>query len=173
MNIARRHAASRPLTPVLAHAPDGTRPRPRYEPRARQAAAARSAALRVTCPSWPRTGPSAPVMPASSSPRPRLRSGCLSMLESLLPLTIEDTDGGDCIGRFSECVSRTRHGSEFEKSPKAFVQTYIATTQHPSVAVGVAVQKHTWQWDHPALSSIREFVQTLSRVADRGSIPGG
>lgn len=95
------------------------------------------------------------------------------MLESLLQLTVEDTDRGDCIGRFFECVSKTRHGSEFEKSAKAFVHTYIATTQHPGVSVGVAAQKHIWQWDHPALSSVREFVQRLSRVADRGSIPGG
>ena len=95
------------------------------------------------------------------------------MLESLLQLTIEDTDRGDCIDRFFECVSRIRHGSEFEKSSKAFIHTYIATTQHPGVSVGVAAQKHIWQWDHPALSSIREFVLRLSRVADRGSSPGG
>ena len=95
------------------------------------------------------------------------------MLESLLQLTIEDTDRGDCIGRFFECVSRIRQGSEFEKSAKAFIHTYIATTPHPGVSVGVAAQKGVWQWDHPALSGICEFVQRLSRVAARRSRSGG
>ena len=95
------------------------------------------------------------------------------MLESLLQLTIEDTDRGDCIGRFFECLSKVRHGSEFEKSAKAFVHTYIATTRHPGVSVGVAAQKRIWQWDHPALSSVREFVQRLSRVAARESSTSG
>ncbi len=82
------------------------------------------------------------------------------MLETLLCRTFTDTQMNSCINEFFECI-QTATTSKLHRPDKARAHAYIVTQRDPHISVGVAALRGYWTLDHPALSSVRQFLQTL------------
>lgn len=89
------------------------------------------------------------------------------MLETLIWNTIEDEKMRECIGQFIECAESAPSG-DLDRLDKSRVHAYIATQKKPNVSVGVAAQRGYWNFDHPALSGIKDFVIQLSQAPAGG-----
>ncbi len=101
-----------------------------------------------------------------SSGNPRINVGILSgpnaqsgMLEDLCLMTVEDDSAMECVTDYLDCL-QTRSKPP-KNLAKAKLQAFLASRGEPIIGLRRAAEKGEWNWDHPALTPIVEFLKSL------------
>jgi len=88
-------------------------------------------------------------------------SGCLehAMLDA-----VQDADALICAQEFLSCIDRELPSSNWKA--KALVRSIMAVSDDPDRKLGETALKGLWDWDHPSLKSILQFIKKLNDYAD-------
>ena len=81
------------------------------------------------------------------------------MLEDLCLETVKDHPAMECVNTFIDCVSKLE--SPPNNLAKAKAQAFLAAMLNIVNSVGVAAQKHYWDFDSEVLTEIKTFLENL------------
>lgn len=82
------------------------------------------------------------------------------MLENLCLRTVENDPVMECIDQYFTCLEQ-RLDSLPKNMPKARLQAFLASRLKPGLRLGEAASKGYWNWDSPAMDSVKEFLAAL------------
>jgi len=67
-----------------------------------------------------------------------------------------------CIEEYFDCVQqRVAKPPKSKDMDKAKVKVFLASREDPTLLLGQARERKYWNWDSPALSPVKEFIQAL------------
>ncbi|MBC6453423.1 MAG: hypothetical protein GDA43_09530 [Hormoscilla sp. SP5CHS1] len=93
------------------------------------------------------------ILPDTTSP---------GTLETLCLRTVSEDPMMSCIEEYFDCVQqRVAKPPKSKDMDKAKVKVFLASREDPTLLLGQAAQRKYWNWDSPALSPVKEFIQAL------------
>lgn len=76
--------------------------------------------------------------------------------------TVSEDPVMSCIEEYFDCVQqRVAKPPKSKDMDKAKVKVFLASREDPTLLLGQAAQRKYWNWDSPALSPVKEFIQAL------------
>ena len=84
------------------------------------------------------------------------------MLEDLCLQSINDQPDLRCVDDYIKCIESLRE-ERLNKLSKRKIFTYLAGQQELVNALGLAAQKHIWNFDAPAFNELKAFLLELAR----------
>lgn len=81
-------------------------------------------------------------------------------IENLLLESVHDDPALKCVNNYMDCLVRIQN-MEHPHESKARVQIYLAKESDGELHMGIASDQDIWNWDSPAFSSIKDFLQML------------
>ena len=84
------------------------------------------------------------------------------MLEDLCLQSIKDQPDLRCVDDYINCIESLRE-ERLNKLSKRKILTYLAGQQELVTALGLAAQKHIWNFDAPAFNELKTFLLELAQ----------
>jgi hypothetical protein len=96
------------------------------------------------------------------------------MLEDLCLCTVQDHPAMPCVSAFMDCIGKAlprkpletavaESRSYYPKNPsKATALAFLAAMHEEVHRVGEAAEKHYWDFDHPRLRALRDFLREMA-----------
>ena len=81
-------------------------------------------------------------------------------LEDLCLEAVVDDPAMTCVDQFFECL-QSESISHPKNTPKAKVQTFLASRPHERLRLGEAAEKGYWPWDSEAFEEVKVFLAQM------------
>lgn len=82
-------------------------------------------------------------------------------LETLCWEPVHGTQAARCVSDYVDCLKR-EHALESTSASKTLVHAYLASRSDPTSSAGLGAVKGYWQFDSPAFSIVREFIELIA-----------
>jgi hypothetical protein len=81
-------------------------------------------------------------------------------LETLCMQTVADDPAIPCVNQFFQCIQN--NGLPAPRNMlKANVHAFLSSRETPNLLLGQAAHRGYWQWDHPVLEPLKEFLRNI------------